>query len=226
MKKVLKIALDVVIWIFFAFSVCVTVIAISAQNNSMGVPQVFGKIPVTILSDSMKDTFKKGDLIIANALTGEEKASLQVDDVITFATDLNDDGIQDINTHRIVAVQEQNGYTFYTTRGDNAETNKKDDDKLVRYDMVIGKYEGQKISGAGSVLSFLQTSKGFLICVVLPLILFFLYELYRFIVIIVASKGKKALTAEQEEEIRKRAVEEYLKEQNEQRETADSKKEE
>lgn len=223
MKKVLRIVLNVVIWIFFAFAVCITAIAISAQNNSMGVPVIFGKVPVTILSDSMKDTFKAGDLIIVDSLSGEEKSELQAGDVITFLTDLNNDGQQDINTHRIVDVQKQGGYTYYTTRGDNKETNTKNDDQLVRYDMVVGKYTGVRIGGIGSALDFLRTSTGFLLCILLPLILFFLYELYRFIVLAAASRGRRALSEEQEEEIRKKAIEEYLKEQADDRDNPEDK---
>ena len=46
----------------------------------------------------------------------------------------------------------------------------------------------------------------------LPLILFFLYELYNFITILVSERSKKATAAAalDEEEIKKRAIEEYL----------------
>lgn len=213
MRKVLRIVLNVIIWVFFAFAVCITAIAISASNNSMGVPFIFGKAPVTILSDSMKDTFQSGDLILINELTGDEKSELKAGDIITFMSDLDGDGQQDINTHRIVDVEKQGGYTYYATRGDNKQTNTKNDDQLVRYDMVVGKYTDIKIGGLGTVLNFLQTSTGFLLCILLPLILFFLYELYRFVVLVAASRSKRALSAEQEEEIKKKAIEEYLKEQ-------------
>ena len=53
---------------------------------------------------------------------------------------------------------------------------------------------------------------GFFLCIVLPLILFFLYELYRFITILVSEKQKKAedKAIESEEDIKRRAIEEYL----------------
>ena len=45
----------------------------------------------------------------------------------------------------------------------------------------------------------------------MPLILFFIYELYRFISILVTERAKKtAAPAVDEEEIKRRAIEEYL----------------
>jgi signal peptidase len=77
--------------------------------------------------------------------------------------------------------------------------------------------DGAKLSGIGTVISFLQTSKGFLLCIVLPLLLFFLYELYRFIIAFINLKnnGKKQLTAAEEELIKQRAIEEYLRQKEE-----------
>jgi signal peptidase len=66
------------------------------------------------------------------------------------------------------------------------------------------------------VINFLRSSLGFFLCIVLPLILFFLYELYNFISILVTERAKKAAGAApaiDEEEIKRRAVEEYLAKQ-------------
>jgi signal peptidase len=64
------------------------------------------------------------------------------------------------------------------------------------------------------MIGFLRSSLGFFLCIVLPLILFFLYELYRFIAILVTERAKKKpVSAETEEEIKRRAIEEYLKQQ-------------
>jgi signal peptidase len=71
----------------------------------------------------------------------------------------------------------------------------------------------------------MQTPKGFLIVILLPLLVFFLYELYLFLRALLTLKAKKqeaVLTAEQEEEIKRKAIEEYLQKQKE----ADESKEE
>ena len=81
--------------------------------------------------------------------------------------------------------------------------------------------EDGKLGGVGNVISFLRSSLGFFLCIVLPLILFFLYELYHFISIIITEKAKKAaanVAPIDEEEIKRRAVEEYLAKQRDEEE--------
>ena len=48
-------------------------------------------------------------------------------------------------------------------------------------DKIIGVYNGGKVAGLRNFLNFLQSSTGFLVCIVLPLVLFFLFEPYNFI---------------------------------------------
>ena len=89
------------------------------------------------------------------------------------------------------------------------------DTYVVNKNDVIGvSHEGDNVGGLGAVIGFLRSSLGFFLCILLPLILFFLYELYRFIRLLLSEKAKRApVSAEQEEEIKRRAIEEYLKAQ-------------
>lgn len=206
MKKTLQIVGNVILWLFVVLAALMTILAFSAQKNQAGVPSIFGKMPVSILSDSMNPTFSSGNMIICDELSSKEKAELQVGDVITFSVDLNDDGNMEFNTHRIISTRSNGGYTYYTTQGDN---NSAADNYEVRYDMVVGKWTGTRLPVIGSVLNYLQTSTGFLICIVIPLILFFLFEVYRFVAAVVAIKSKK-MSAEEAEELKRKAVEEYL----------------
>lgn len=215
MKKTLSVIGNVLMWLFVILAAALTVTVFTAQKSSAGLPELFGKMPVSVLSDSMNPTFKKGDLIIVNALKPEEKSKLAVGDIITYAVDLNNDGKAETNTHKIVSIREDGGYVYYTTKGDNNETNPLNDDYEVRYDQVQGVYSGSKIPGLGSAMIFLSSSKGFLICIVLPLVVFFLYELYRFIMLLTAVKGKGKLSKEEEAQLKQKAIEEYLKEQQE-----------
>ncbi len=211
-KKWLGIAVNVLLWLFVAFSVVITVLVFAANSNDDGIPSIGGKSPISVLSDSMSPTFRAGDLIVCEILTDSEKSTLQVGDVVTYYVDLNGDGINEINTHRIVERYDQGGYVYYVTQGDNGVTNPTPDPDPVVYYNVICRYTGTKIAGLGKVLSYLQTSQGFLLCVVLPLLLFFIYELYRFVSVVVEAKSKKGvvLSATEEEEIKRRAIEEYL----------------
>lgn len=61
-------------------------------------------------------------------------------------------------------------------------------------------------------MDFLRTKTGFFICILLPIALFFLFELYKLIATIIEIK-RLAITESDEEEIKRRAVEEYLAQQ-------------
>ena len=103
-KKTLKIVLNVFIWAFVIFSLLMTVLALAAQSNADGVPTLGGKCFLSVSSDSMSPTFERGDLLISDMLTNEEKTSLQVGEVITFYSDLDGNGTTELNSHRIVSI--------------------------------------------------------------------------------------------------------------------------
>ena len=67
MKKVLKIVVDVVAWLVLILALLITVLVFSSDRNG-GVPSLFGIMPMTVESDSMKPTFKKGDLIFVKEI--------------------------------------------------------------------------------------------------------------------------------------------------------------
>lgn len=54
-------------------------------------------------------------------------------------------------------------------------------------------------------MDFLRTKTGFFICILLPIALFFLFELYKLIATIIEIK-RPAITESDEEEIKRRAV--------------------
>jgi signal peptidase len=213
-KKVLSTIANVLVWAFVAFSIAVTVMVLSAQSDEDGVPELFGKSMITIVSDSMTPTFNRGDMIFIDKLSGangdyEAVKQLPVGTIITFwaPDDLNGDGqLNDVNTHRIVQLLPDG----FKTQGDKYDT---PDLYEVHYTDVIGvAHENARLPGVGAVIGFLQSSLGFFLCIVLPLIIFFLYELYNFIKVLLEEKAKKApVSKETEEEIKRRAIEEYLK---------------
>ena len=238
-KKILSIVGNTILWLFVAFAIVITVIVFASNNKSgdNSLPTIGGVAFVSIKSNSMdkspnaadyaeggrlegKTGFKKGALIFVNALTSLEKFELQVGDVITFARDLNNDGVSELNTHRIIEVHEKDGFVYYVTQGDHNEFpdgiysetdpthNEKDGGYVVLANDVLGKWNGHKIGGLGNFLAFLQTRVGFFVVIILPLIAFFLYEVIRFIIVVMALKGKKS-----EDEIRQRVMEEILRAQ-------------
>ena len=218
-KKVLKVILNIFIWVFVAFSVVVTILAFAAQGDADRIPTLGKTSFFSVTTNSMEPTIMAGDLIISEKFaTDEEKQSLQVGDVITFKMVIN--GENAFNTHRIISVEGTGAATVYTTKGDNTEDNVYNVTETVPYNLVVRKWNGTRLAGVGSVLAFLQTPNGFLIVIVIPLVLFFLFELVKFIraAIAVKNEGKKQITAADEELIKQKAVEEYLRQQREKEE--------
>lgn len=212
-KKIAGVAFNVIIWMVVVISLLVTILVFSAQGSKDGVPSVFGKSLISVQSESMEPTYKNGDLLFMTKISDEAKADLKPGDIITYHApiDINNDGkIGDINTHRIVSVDTV--AKTVKTQGDNKETNPVEDGYTVSFNDIIGTCtERGRLGGVGSVIDFLRSSLGFFLCIVLPLILFFLYELYRFIMIIVMERSKRApVSKETEEEIKQRAIAEYL----------------
>lgn len=218
MKKAIKIAVSVLSWIVLILALLVTILVFTADSNN-GVSNLLGYMPLTVESDSMAPTFSSGDLIIDCEI--DDVYKLQKDDVITFWTII--DGNKVKNTHRIIGVNSRNGSVSFVTKGDNNDV--KDSIEVYPSD-IIGKWTGVKIGGFGSVMSFLRTKTGFFVCIIIPIALFFLFELYKFIVTIVEIKRPAAVQLD-EEEIKKKAIEEYLAQQKElsDTETTDSEKE-
>ena len=209
MKKALKIVGNILLWLVVIFALLITILVFSSTNSN-GVSNLMGYIPLTVDSQSMSPTFNEGDLIICKQI--DDVKSLEIGDVITFWTII--DGQKVKNTHRIVAINEIDNTRSFVTRGDN---NPQDDTVPASANDIIGKWTDVKLGGFGKVMNFLRTKTGFFICIVIPMAVFFLVELYKFIVTLVEFK-KPALTDEDEEEIKKRAIEEYLATQKQEEE--------
>ena len=203
MKKALKIIVDVLAWILLIVAMFITLLVFVGSKNN-GVPNLFGTMFMSVQSPSMEPTFKQGDMILVKKV--DDLYTLQKDDVITFYTLV--EGARIINTHRIVEVKDENNVRSFVTRGDNNPV----DDTLPVYSAdIIGKWTGTRLPGMGMAMDFLQTKTGFFVCVLIPIALFFIFELYKFIVALIEAKNEsKQLSEEDEEEIKRKAVEEYL----------------
>ena len=79
-------------------------------------------------------------------------------------------------THRVVEITEQDGELAFRTKGDNNNT---EDVSLVPADKLVARYTGICLTGFGDAAMFMQTSKGLVICVIVPLLLFVGYDLLR-----------------------------------------------
>lgn len=212
-KRIFNIVIDIVV--IFIMIVSVFVVVLSLTTKSSGVPNLFGVAPLSVQSNSMEDTFTTGDLLLSQ-VTNDPDETYEVGDIVTFPIEI--DGEVVLNTHRIVEVVEDDSITYYKTQGDNKDTNPVPDEDLQSASTIVAKYTGTKISGIGNVLTFIRTQLGFFLCVLLPMIIFFVYEAIRVVMNIIAYNNEKALNAAKEtvqnseltEEQKKKAIEEYL----------------
>jgi len=172
-KKTWKLIGNIVFWVVLAIVVVYSAVALfSRQDENM--TTFLGMSALTVESDSMENTFYKGDLIFIK--TDFNIADLSDDDVITFrATEVTDDGVRGYyNTHRIIDISDDR--LFFYTKGDNAPA---DPDPVVPND-IIGVWTGVHLRGMGSFINFLKSSTGFLLFIVLPCLAFLVYEVVRF----------------------------------------------
>ncbi len=216
MKKVLKRATNIIVdtVVVLILIVSILVVMLSLTSKSSGVPNIFGIAPLSVQTQSMEDTINPGDLIFCTLTEIDDE--FQKDDVVTFPIEIN--GEQVLNTHRIVEVVADNNITYYKTQGDNKETNPEPDKDLQTSSTIVAKYTGTKIPGLGKVLSFIRTQLGFFLCILLPMIIFFIYEGIRVIINLLAYNKEKAIEEAKEtlnnseltEEQKQKAIEEYL----------------
>ena len=213
-KKVLNTVVNVILVVaLIVAAICTYISFVSASGN--GVPSIFGLEFFSIQTDSMADTLLPGDLAIGTVV--KDKTTLRVKDVITYWTIINGERV--LNTHRIEQIYDGGNYLIFETKGDNNPTA---DPLKVHESEVVGKYIG-KISGIGKVLDYLQTSTGFLVVIVIPVFLFFLYHLVQFFRVLFEYQNVKNRLRYEEERGR---TEDFLEERQKEQDDARAKMEE
>ena len=212
LKRIVNIIIDILVVLILMVSLIVVMLSLTSKSS--GVPNIFGIAPLSVQTESMKGTVDPGDLIFCKLTEIDDE--FQKDDIVTFPIELNGEKV--LNTHRIVEVVKDQNITYYKTQGDNKETNPEPDKDLQTASTIVAKYTGTKIPGLGNVLSFIRTQLGFFLCILLPMILFFIYEAARVIMNLLAYNKEKAFeeaqsavnNSELTEEQKKQAIEEYL----------------
>ncbi len=170
-SKVISTVINIVLIVAIVIAAVCTWISFVTQSGH-GAPSIFGIRLLSIQTESMSPTIKSGDLIIDTAV--KDPSKLKKKDVITYWTII--DGERVLNTHRIVNIYDGGDYLIFETQGDN---NSSVDPLTVHESEVIGKYQF-RIPGLGKVFDYLQSSKGFLLIVVIPVFIFFIFHLVQF----------------------------------------------
>lgn len=169
-SRVIGTIVNVVLVVAIVLAVLATYVSFSTTSGN--VPAVLGMRLYSVQTKSMEPTLMQGDLVISKAV--KDAKTLKRDDIITYWTII--DGERVLNTHRIVEISNVSGSLGFTTKGDNNTTN---DAQYVHQKDVVGKYS-MRLGGVGKVFDYLQTSTGFLLVVVIPVLIFLLYQLIQF----------------------------------------------
>ena len=170
-KRILNAVINGLLVVAIALAaICTYVSFVSTSGN--GVPSILGIRIFSIQTESMYPTLLPGDLIFDTGV--KDPGDLRNGDIITYWTVINGERV--LNTHRIHEIYDGGGYLIFATKGDN---NTAADALTVHESEVVGKYAG-RVSGVGKVFDYLQTSTGFLIVVVIPVFIFFLFHVVQF----------------------------------------------
>lgn len=232
MKKVGHILSNVLVALILVFSIVMTVAVLSTTKSESGLPNLFGKAIFNVETDSMlsENGFDAGALIVVDLVNHDNDNEIvyKVGDVVTFWRYYEDQKY--LETHRIVentyanqaevvdGIWVHGGVPYYVTKGDNTPDIDLQQDLSIDYlsnSRVVATWTGIAIPHLGSVMSFLQSQLGFMLCVVIPTAIFFFFELFKFISVLMENKKEKALAAvkDAEEEIKQKVVAEMLAKQ-------------
>lgn len=185
LKRAGTVVLSVILWAIILIAALYAFTTMATRDNQ-NVANIFGYTPLTVQSDSMVPTFAAGDLIFIKKC---DPATLEEGDIICFHTIIDNEYA--LNTHRIKSIESVGDARSYTTIGDN--NNGITDQHVISDGDIVGKYVGH-LAGFGKVMDFLSSSTGFLIVIILPMMLFFIYQIYHLITISI--RLKRALAVE------------------------------
>ena len=185
LKRAGTVVLSVILWAIILIAALYAFTTMATRDNQ-NVANIFGYTPLTVQSDSMVPTFASGDLIFIKRC---DPATLKEGDIICFHTIIDNEYA--LNTHRIESIESVGDARSYTTIGDN--NNGITDQHVISDGDIVGKYVGH-LTGFGKVMDFLSSSTGFLIVIILPMMLFFIYQIYHLITISI--RLKRALAVE------------------------------
>lgn len=211
--KALKIIRNVFTWILVLLAAAMMVFTIvSVATFDRADRNIFGYKAFIVLSDSMKKTdFEAGDLVLVKEV---DPSTLKEGDIISY-TSQNTSNFGETVTHKIrTLTTDASGNPGFVTYGTTTDT---DDETVVTYEYVLGKYEFS-VPKVGKFFQFLKTTPGYIVCILIPFLILILLEGVRCIRLFKKYKSEQQaqLKAERDEIERERAetkkmMEELLK---------------
>lgn len=220
LKKIGKVAVDVLIVIVFIISVILVIANLTADKDKGEQPNVFGYVISSVQSESMSGTFEKGALVVGKI--PDENTVIEKDSIISFYQKVNGNTI--INTHRVVDVDNAGSTPIYQTQGDNREICPVPDTDWKTINDVTAVYQFH-IPAVGGFIDFLKKPLGFVICLVLPMLAFIAWQVYKLISIYLQSKKEQMLEEVKDgvsDEAKDAIIKEYLAKMQSQQASEDS----
>lgn len=169
--KALKIIRSIFVWLMVALAVFMMIFTIvSVSTFDRADRNLFGYKAFIVLSDSMSKTdFNAGDLVLVKAV---DPSTLQEGDIIAY-TSQNTSNYGETVTHKIRKLTtDANGEPGFVTYGTTTDT---DDETIVTYPYVLGKYQG-RIPKVGAFFQFLKSTPGYIVCILIPFLLLILLD--------------------------------------------------
>ena len=159
------------------------------SKNRYGYTNIFGYTLVSVHQEDeayIKDS-KGGNLLVVKNDGNVNKNQY----VYYYYADVSDP-----NNEKYVV---RGAFVTDTIKGDGGElySLKDKEDPKISKARVLGNYSNQ-YAVIGGVLEFLETRLGFLFCVLLPIMIVFVYQIYEFVVILNYDKADKIRKSEEE----------------------------
>ena len=131
---------------------------------------LFGYKIFIVLSDSMSKTdFNAGDIVFVSEV---DASTLKEWDIISYASQ-NRHNIGETVIHKIRRLtSDAEGNPGFVTYGTTTDT---DDETVVTYPYVLGKYTGH-LPKVGAFFQFLKTTPGYIVCILTPFLLLILLQ--------------------------------------------------
>ena len=143
---------------------------VSASTFDRSDRSLFGYKAFIVLSDSMAKTdFSAGDLVLVKEVDPD---TLQEGDIISYISQ-NTSNYGKTVTHKIRrSTTSAGGELGFITYGTTTDT---DDETVVTYPYIIGKYQTH-IPVVGKFFLFLKTTPGYIVCILIPILLLILLQ--------------------------------------------------
>lgn len=171
MKKVWNVIKTILFWAIMALAVFMMIFTIvSVTTFDRNDRTIFGYKAFIVMSDSMSATdFSAGDLVLVKEV---DPSTLKEGDIIAYESQ-NDANYGEVVTHKIRSLttdaQGKPGFITYGTTTDA------DDETIVTYPYVLGKYE-RALPKVGTFFRFLKTTPGYMICIFTPFMVLILFQ--------------------------------------------------